>query len=78
MSFDNIFGAGGNYPAQVSMQKQLSMVNMVPTMPSLQQRLDLAVQEAEERLNVIKEARDIFQRNPDLERLLELMQSGHF
>lgn len=46
--------------------------------PSLQQRLDLAVKQAEERLAAVTQAREIFQRNPDLELLLNLMQRGLF
>lgn len=48
------------------------------SLPSLQQRLDLAVKQAEERLAKTKEARDILSRNPDLERLLNIMQQNHF
>lgn len=47
-------------------------------MPTLQERLDLAVKGAEERLAAVKEARDIFERNPDIERLLDLMQRSYF
>ena len=46
--------------------------------PTLQQRLDLAVSQAEERLEAVKEARDILARNPDLEKLLNIMQRSHF
>lgn len=46
--------------------------------PNLQQRLDMAVAQAEERLAAVKEAREIFQRNPDLEKLLNVMQRGLF
>lgn len=47
-------------------------------MPSLQQRLDLAVQQAQERLAKVTEAREILARNPDLEKLLNIMQQSHF
>ena len=47
-------------------------------LPTMKERLELAVLQAEERLAKVKEARDIFTRNPDLERLLEIMQSAHF
>lgn len=47
-------------------------------MPTLQQRLDLAVKQAEERLAKVREARDILTRNPDLEKLLDIMQQSHF
>lgn len=51
--------------------------NMV-IMPTLKQRLDQAVREAEARLSAVQEARDIFERNPDIERLLDIMQRSHF
>lgn len=47
-------------------------------MPTLKQRLDQAVHQAEERLATAQEARELFDRNPDLERLLNLMQKGLF
>jgi hypothetical protein len=46
--------------------------------PTLKTRLDLAVKQAEERLKAVQEAREIFERNPDLEKLLNLMQRGLF
>ena len=48
------------------------------SMPTLKQRLDKAVEEAEARLEAVKEARGIFERNPDIERLLDLIQRSHF
>lgn len=46
--------------------------------PTLQQRLDSAVDSAKRQLADAEEARDILKRNPDLERLLNLMQKGRF
>lgn len=46
--------------------------------PTLRQRLDQAVQQAEERLAAVKEARELFDRNPDVEKLLNIMQRAHF
>lgn len=46
--------------------------------PTLKQRLDMAVQQAEARLAQVKEAREIFARNPDMEKLLDLMRHGGF
>jgi hypothetical protein len=46
--------------------------------PSLQERMDAAVKAAEERLAQVKEARDILARNPDIERLLNIMQKSPF
>jgi hypothetical protein len=69
-----MLGGGAGYygnDAQASMQKAVQM-------PTLQQRLDLAVKQAEERLAAVKEARDILNRNPDLEKLLNIMQKSHF
>ena len=62
---------GGGYAEQTP--GVAKMIN-----PSLAQRIDLAVAQAEDRLAKVKEAREIFQRNPDLERLLNIMQSNHF
>ena len=73
--FDGIGGAGsGLVPPQYLAQQQTGMAYM----PNLKQRLELAVQQAEERLLAVKEAKDIFDRNPDIERLLDIMQRGHF
>lgn len=47
-------------------------------MPTLKERLDHAVDQAEARLAAVKEAREIFSRNPDIERLLDIMQHGSF
>jgi len=46
--------------------------------PTLKQRLDMAVKQAEEKLKTVQEAREIFAKNPDLEKLLDLMQKGWF
>ena len=58
-------GYGGEQPKMVRM-------------PTLKERLDMAVKQAEERLKAVKEAREIFDRNPDIEKLLDLMQRNHF
>lgn len=60
---------------------QASYYNDGPKMahaPTIKQRLDFAVQKAEANLAAVKEARDIFDRNPDMEKLLDLMQRGSF
>lgn len=54
------------------------IANAMVRQPNLQERLDLAVQQAEVKLAAAKEAREIFKRNPDIERLLNIMQSGAF
>lgn len=45
---------------------------------SIRQRLDLAVKQAENRLIQIKRAKELFDKNPDLEELLNIMQSAYF
>lgn len=42
------------------------------------QRLEMSIVEAEERIARLKEARELLDRNPDLERLLDIMQQSHF
>ena len=54
-----------------------TMTKMVH-MRTLKQRLDDAVKEAEARLAAVKEAQEIFERHPDIELLLDIMQRGHF
>lgn len=49
-------------------------IGMLP----LKKRLELAVTKAEQALKDAKEAKDIFDRHPDLERLLDIMQKGGF
>lgn len=41
------------------------------------ERARFAVKAAEERLKCAKEALEILERNPDLERLLDIMQNNH-
>lgn len=47
-------------------------------MPTMKQRLELAVRQAEERLVQAKRARELFDRNPDLEELLNILQRANF
>lgn len=68
---DGLIGYGSNQTASYQEPK-------MATAPTLKQRLEFAVVEAEQRLTEAKEARDIFDRNPDLERLLNIMQKGRF
>jgi hypothetical protein len=74
---NNLMGAGSVVPYAQEMYAQGQNAAMLK-MPTMKQRLDLAVQQAEERLAAAKEAREIFERNPDIERLLDLMQRAHF
>jgi len=46
--------------------------------PSLKLRIEMAVKEAEERLAATTRAREILDKNPDLEELLNIMQRSHF
>jgi hypothetical protein len=47
-------------------------------MPSMRQRMDQAVQEAQKRLDDVKRAKELFDKNPELEELLNIMQRTHF
>ena len=47
-------------------------------MPTMKERIDLAVRQAEERLAAAKEAQEIFARNPDMEKLIDAIQRGGF
>ena len=58
--------------------EQSGFVGKALNVPSLQRRIDNAVQQAEDRLKKVKEAQEILSRNPDLERLLDIMQQSHF
>lgn len=68
--FYNSAGAATGYP--------LDLVQVTAGVPTLAQRIDGAVRSAEERLAAVKEASEILARNPDLERLLNIMQRNHF
>lgn len=48
------------------------------SVPTIAQRIDMAVQQAEERLAAVKRAKELFVKNPDLEELLNIMQRAHF
>lgn len=47
-------------------------------MPTMKDRIKLAVQQAEERLAAVKRAEELFAKNPDLEELLNIMQRAQF
>lgn len=46
--------------------------------PSLKTRLENAVRQAEERLIEARHARELFDKHPDLEEILNIMQKGRF
>ena len=74
MDFPDSAPGGGlidprNYAEQgVSVGKQMT----------LKLRLEMAVQEAEKKLADAKRAREILNKNPDLEELLNIMNRTHF
>jgi len=64
-----------NYPAT---QETGYIGQQLVRKATLKERLEMAVTEAKARLAEAEEARAIFERNPDLERLLDIMQRGRF
>ena len=46
--------------------------------PNIKERLNLAVKQAEEKLAAVKRAREIFEKYPDIEELLNRMQRASF
>lgn len=67
--------AGASLPT--AMDKAYAGQEMV-RMPTMKDRLALAVEQAERRLADAKRAKEIFDAHPDLEELLNIMQRGHF
>ena len=63
--------AGGSMQAYEDSPKMLRQ-------PNLKDRLTMAVQQAEEKLAAVKRAKEIFDKHPDLEELLNIMQRSHF
>jgi hypothetical protein len=66
--------SGGNALAGQLAQIREGMASV----PTVKQRLDMAVRQAEERLAAVKRAKEILDKNPDLEELLNIMQKSHF
>lgn len=69
---------GGLGPSNAMRPADDYPVEKMARQPNLQQRLDMAVQQAKLRLSAAERARDILARNPDLEELLNIMQQSHF
>ena len=46
--------------------------------PNVKERLELAVKQAEEKLAAVRRAKEIFEKYPDIEELLNIMQRGNF
>ena len=63
--------AQGQTAAQYAGEKMLRM-------PTLKERLEQAVMDAEARLADAKRAAEIFAKHPELEELLNIMQKGRF
>lgn len=55
-------------------QNEAKMVRM----PTLKERLEMAVKEAESKLADARRAKELFDKNPDLEELINIMQRGRF
>lgn len=72
---ESILGSGGGASA---MQYDSMAGAKMASIPTLKQRLELAVKQAEQRLEAAKRAREILNANPQLEELLNIMQHGHF
>lgn len=70
---DNMFEGGGATQG-LSGYENPKMVQM----PTMKQRLDSAVAQAEQRLSMAKRARALLDKNPDLEELLNILQRGNF
>ena len=67
---DELILGGSQYPEQ----SEAKMVRM----PTVKERIELAVKQAEQRLAAVQRARELFDKNPDLEEILNIMQSNHF
>jgi len=67
-----MIGGGQNYALQGQSEAYGKQMMTMAT------RLSLAVAEAEKRLADAKRAKEIFEKNPDLEELLSIMQRMHF
>lgn len=59
---------------QLAYASEAKMCNV----PTLKVRLEMAVKQAEEKLAAVKRAKEIFDKHPDLEELLNIMQRSHF
>lgn len=60
--------AGNSYPTETKSVR----------MPTLKERLDMQVKDAEDRLRDAKRAREILDKNPEMEELMNIMQKGRF
>ena len=69
-----LYGGTSSAPMSYANQEQMKMAQM----PTMKQRIELAVTQAEEKLAAVKRAREIFNAHPELEELLNIMQRMHF
>jgi len=72
-----------SFPEQLAYGGGVSTSLMDPSakmarMPTLRERIAMAVKQAEDRLQATKRAQELFEKNPDLEELFNIMQNGHF
>jgi hypothetical protein len=72
MDFDSPAGGAALTPSNYYPQEKMCR------QPSLQERLKMAVDQAEEKLSAVKRAAEILAKNPELEELLNIMQRSHF
>lgn len=68
---------GGGYYAQEQALQSMNSAKMA-SVPTIKDRISLAVQQAEDRLMQVKRAQEILAKNPELEELLNIMQRSHF
>jgi len=66
-----------NFGGQSAMTGGYDSPKMV-RQPTLKERLTLSVEQAERKLADVKRAKEIFDNNPELEELLNIMQRGNF
>lgn len=71
------FGTGGLAYGGNTTQAGYPIEKMAQ-MPTMRQRIDMAVKQAEQKLADTKRAKELFEKNPDLEELLNIMQRSHF
>lgn len=66
---------GGEYAAT---SPQYDASEKMVRIPTMKDRLEMAVRQAEEKLVAAKRARELFDKNPDLEELLNILQRSNF
>lgn len=69
---ENLGFGGGQVPTYDQSEPKMAH------MPTMAQRLDMAVRQAEDRLKAAQRAKEIFTAHPELEELINILQRGHF